>query len=148
MEITVGERVRVKKYEELPPRKKNRGISKICGKEGKVVDKLFSEMLGGDVYRILLDGKTVPSSILFAEDMLDPIEEQEQPTYRYEFEFLDKVVVCRLYEVNGDTETEVAKGHGHIIHEGVYGVAQASSYALKRICDNINGGSLRVFNNK
>jgi hypothetical protein len=54
----------------------------------------------------------------------------------------DNVVIAVLYAVVGDTKTEIARGHGHIMHEGVLGIAQASSYALKRIYMDLNGGSI------
>ena len=53
--------------------------------------------------------------------------------YTYEIEYLGNVVVARFYEVKDDIKTELAIGHGHIMHEGALGVAQAASYALKRI---------------
>ena len=64
---------------------------------------------------------------------------EEVVTYYHEFDYLDNVVVARFYEVKGEEMTEIARGHGHIIHEGALGIAQASSYALKRIYQKING---------
>ena len=32
------------------------------------------------------------------------------------------------------------RGHGHIIHEGAMGIAQASAYALKKIWQKMEGG--------
>ena len=61
-------------------------------------------------------------------------------TYRHEFDYLDNVVVCRFYEVQGKVETEIMRGHGHIIHEGAMGIAQASAYALKKIWQKMEGG--------
>ena len=65
--------------------------------------------------------------------------EENPTTYKYEFEHLENVVVARLYEIKGDVVTEVARGHGHIMHDGVIGVAQAASYALKRIYEAVGG---------
>ena len=62
--------------------------------------------------------------------------------YTYDFEFLDNLVIARLYEVVEDKKWEIARGHGHIIHEGLVGIAQASSYALKKILEAVNNGSL------
>lgn len=71
----------------------------------------------------------------FIEGSFDLIEEEEQAakTYTYEFDYLETVVTARLYEVVGDVKTQIAIGHGHIIHDGALGIAQAASYALKRI---------------
>ena len=59
--------------------------------------------------------------------------------YCHEFEYLDNVVVAIFYEIKGEVKTEIARGHGHIIHEGTIGIAQASSYAVKRIYQKLNG---------
>lgn len=52
------------------------------------------------------------------------------------------MVVAKFIETKGDTETELGRGHGHMIHEGALGIAQASSYALKKIFEKMNGGTL------
>jgi hypothetical protein len=85
------------------------------------------------LYKIHLDGYPKVSSVDFLEDSIDLISELEKKTYRYEIDVLDNVVVAVLYEVGDDYKTEIARGHGHIIHEGEVGVAQAASYALKKI---------------
>lgn len=94
---------------------------------GIVKDK-FRSVKGGNVYFVTLyDG----TEMFFPEDELKFIE--KAVAYTYEIEYLDNVVVARLYEVKDDIKTELAIGHGHIMHEGALGVAQAASYALKRI---------------
>lgn len=139
MEFNIGERVRIKSYDKLPEELKNRGVAKVAGEEGVIVDKLHSEQRGCIVYKIHLEGYERPSKAEFVEGSFDLIKEVE---YVYEFENLENLVVARLYEINCGVKTEVAKGHGHIFHEGVIGIAQASSYALKKIYEKINGGNL------
>ena len=51
----------------------------------------------------------------------------------------DNVVIASLYEMDGDSITPLAKGHGHLIHEGELGIAQAASYACKRLYENLGG---------
>lgn len=41
----------------------------------------------------------------------------------------DDVVVAVISDENGG---EITRGHGHIIHDGILGEAQAASYAIKR----------------
>lgn len=53
--------------------------------------------------------------------------------YYHEITYLDKVVLVVLYEATEDGPVEIARGHGHIIHEGARGITQATSYALKKI---------------
>ena len=140
MELKIGDRVQVREYEEIPENLRTKGAASLCGEVGTVMDKLWSEGNDCYVYRVRFDGFNRISSKMWTAESLELFV--EHPTeYKYEFEMLDNVVVVVLYEVVGDTKKEVARGHGHIIHEGVIGIAQASSYALKRIYMDVNGGS-------
>lgn len=102
---------------------------------GIVKDKLRSTK-GYTVYLVEDEGG---GERFFTEDELKPIE--EAVTYCYELEHHENIVVARFYEVRGDDKTEIARGHGHVIHEGAFGVAQAASYALKRIYMQLGGES-------
>lgn len=57
--------------------------------------------------------------------------------YSWTFEVLDNVVVGAMFETVGNRKTEITRGHGHIIHEGSVGIAQAASYALKKAFENL-----------
>ena len=133
MEFNIGDRVRVCDYNDLPAHMKNHGMARICGCDGEIVDKLWSGAKGCTVYRVLFDCAKSTSSVDFPGETLNLISELDKKNYQYEFDYCDNVVVAILYEVGDDYKTEVARGHGHIIHEGVEGIAQASSYALKMI---------------
>lgn len=147
MEFNIGERVRIKAYDEMPVEARNRRYGVVAGCEGEIVDKLYSEAKGCTVYTIHLDGCDRPSKCVFVDGSFDIIESKDVE-YSYEFEYLENLVVARLYEVNVYGEkTEIAKGHGHLIHDGAYGIAQAASYALKRIAENLGGGSLKSWKN-
>lgn len=136
MDFNIGERVRVNSFEDLPEAMKNRGVARLCGKDGEIVDKLWSGAKSCYIYRIKFDGYSTVSSVDFVGKAIDLISEIDKKAYAYEFDFLDKVVVAYLYEIGEDSKTEIARGHGHIIHEGVIGITQAASYALKKI--NLN----------
>ena len=146
MEFNIGERVKIKTYEEMPEDFRNKGIAKLVGEEGKIIDKIYSEAKGCTLYKIHLDGYDRYSRCDFVEGTFDLVEEGEK-SYHYDFEYLENLVIARLYEIDSANgkKTELAKGHGHIFHDGAYGIAQAASYALKRICDDLNGGSLRTY---
>lgn len=146
MEFNIGERVRIRDYYDMPEAVRNKGIAKVAGLEGEIVDKLYSETKGCFVYKIHLDGYDRPSKGDFMEGMFDLVE-SDKVQYTYEFEYLDNLVVARLYEIDGDTKKFIGKGHGHIFHDGAYGIAQAASYALKRICEELGGGSLKSWKN-
>ena len=45
-------------------------------------------------------------------------------------------VVVSTYRKDG---TIISKGHGHVIHAGDVGIAQAASYATKRMYFNMKG---------
>lgn len=147
MEFKIGERVKIKSYLDIPEEARNKGIAKVTDEEGEIVDKLYSEARGCTVYKIHLDGYDRPSKCEFVEGTFDIVEDVEVE-YTYEFEYLENLVVARLYEINVyGQKKEIAKGHGHIFHDGAYGVAQAASYALKRICEDLGGGSLKAYKN-
>jgi hypothetical protein len=131
--FSIGQKVRVKPYDEIPENVRNKGLSKHAGSVGEIVDVMFSSAKGCYVYRILFDGFSLPSKTDFPEGALWLLAKKEQPTYTYEFTYGDNIVIARLYEVTSDSKTEIGRGHGHIFHDGAVGIAQAASYALKRI---------------
>ena len=135
MDFNIGDRVRIKRYEDISDIGKYWGW--LCGKNGEIVDKLWSGAKGCAIYKIHIDGYDKPSSIDFPETAIDLVQEIEKVSYDYQFEYLDNVVVARLYKVTETSRTEIAKGHGHIIHDGAEGIAQAASYALRKIYFNI-----------
>ena len=56
----------------------------------------------------------IPSKKMWVAEQLEPYAEATT-TYRYEFEYLENLVVARLYEIDeDDNETEIGRGHGHI----------------------------------
>ena len=138
----IGDRVIIKAYEDIPTESRSKGMARLCGKVGVIEDKLFSGHFDGFVYVISLDDYETPSKKLWTEDCFDHYNEPTT-TYSYEFEILNDVVVARFYETKGKIKTEIERGHGHIIHSGAKGIAQASSYALKKIFEKMNGGELR-----
>lgn len=66
-----------------------------------------------------------------AEDLAPPCR------YFHEIRYLENIVLVILYEATEDGNVEIARGHGHIIHEGAAGVAQAASYAMRRIWEHV-----------
>ena len=140
MEFKIGDRVRVRRYEDLPNEIKYRGLGKSAGKNGEIIDVMYSNAKDLYVYKLQFDDSNRPSTTAFPEGSFDLISDLEAAQYTYEFEFLENLVVARLYEIKDGEKTEIAKGHGHVFHNGVFGIAQAASYALKRIASDLNGG--------
>jgi len=131
----IGDRVSVKNYKDIPEEFQSKGIARMCGERGVVEDVFFSEANSSNLYIIKFDNFE-KSTKLWHQDMLNKVE--NRVTYFYEIECLDNIVLARFYETHDDNRVEIAKGHGHIIHEGALGVAQAASYALKRIYYDIS----------
>jgi hypothetical protein len=139
MEFNIGDRVRVRQYDDIPEELRNRGLGKSAGNDGEIVDILRSNAKDTYVYRIHFDECDTPSRTDFVEGTFDLISELEKAQYDYEFEYLENLVVARLYEIKDDSKKLIARGHGHIFHDGVYGIAQAASYALKKIYRFLEG---------
>ena len=135
MEIKIGERITIKSYNDLPQDHKNTGTARICGKSGEVID-ILTKTSGERLYIIHLDGYAIPSKHLWSAECFMAESATE---YKWDFEVLENVVVGIMYEVKGDLKTEIVRGHGHIIHEGALGIAQAASYALKKAYEKLGG---------
>lgn len=110
------------------------------GRIGEITDRMYSEGMKKYYYEVKFLDYGQANSELFEEDDLQKYGDSAE--YVHEIEYLENLVVVRFYEVVDGKKTEIAKGHGHIFHDGAYGVAQAASYALKRISENLGGGSL------
>lgn len=118
-EFNIGDRVYSRPYEE----------------EGVVDDKLFSSSKGEWVYIVSFDDND--SAPHFGDD----IEDVAAKNYRWEvFQADNNVVTAVMYEVVDGVEREIDRKHGHIIHSGEIGVAQAASYAMKKIYIGMNDG--------
>ena len=120
MSYNIGEEVRVKLTDE----------------RGVITDKMFSEAKGIYIYVI----KSHDCDMLFMREgsQLEPYKRAKE--YKVETEIADNVVIGIIYEIDGDLKTEVCRGHGHIIHEGAEGIAQACSYAYKQAFTAIDSG--------
>ena len=119
-EYEIGERVKV--------------LSTITGAPfyATVADRLYSNATREWMYRIKYDGSDTVSAGLYGHDELEKAEDEVKWTY--DITLQQNVVVAVLSEQIGDSEPQViARGHGHIIHDGAMGFAQAAAYALKRI---------------
>ena len=129
-EFKIGDRVRVKDYHDIPEEIQSRGFARMCGEIGTIEDVFYSEAKQCNLYVIQFDNYT-NSTKLWRAELLEEVN--ENVSYGYEFDFCDNVIVAILSEFREESKTEIARGHGHIIHEGAIGIAQAASYALKRI---------------
>lgn len=106
------------------------------GIDGRITDKLYSEAKAQFVYVI----KPSDGGRSFTRDgdeiELTPVDVE----YVIESEVLENLVLVVIYEVRGETKSEVCRGHGHVFHEGSAGIAQALSYASKKAFLAIDDG--------
>ena len=108
-------------------------------KQGIIEDKLYSNKLDDWMYTVQFDDIGVPYTTPLLGDDLEAVIDAK--TYRWEvFQAGTNVVTAVMYEVIGDVEREVDRKHGHIVHNGAIGFAQAASYAMKKIYIGMNGG--------
>lgn len=103
---------------------------------GVITDRMYSEAKCRFVYVIKPHGGG--RSIVRSENEIEPFNGEVE--YRIAMEIADNVVICIIYEIRNGIETEVCRGHGHIIHDGAEGIAQACAYASKRALFAIDSG--------
>jgi hypothetical protein len=116
----------------------DRVMSNLYGKTGVINDKLYSNKLDDWMYTIKFDDNNVPYPKPLLGRDLERIDDNKE--YRFEIFQAENVMVAVMYEIDGDTERELSRYHGHIMHEGLLGVVQAASYAMKKLYTNFNGG--------
>lgn len=132
--MKIGDKVKIKDFEQLPERLQDIKHKGLAGKEAEILDSLDSEAQGCRLYRVRLTGAgTIPAALL-PEEALEPADDA---VYSHVIEYLDNLVLVRFYEIKGDQTREIGRGHGHIIHAGALGIAQATSYAMRRVYEQI-----------
>lgn len=149
-EFSIGDVVKIRDYDSIPQDKKTKTAngdpslitprkSALCGKTVEIVDRLYSEQFGSYIYRVKEKDADRPSRSEFTEDFLEPID----TTAAYTCEVVDggNVIIVYIYEERNGERKQIAKGHGHVIHEGALGFAQALSYAMKRAYKRLQGES-------
>ena len=109
MEFNIGDRVQVREYAEMPDYCRNKGVAKLHGLVGPIVDKLTSEASNGFLYRVQFDNSPRPSTAMFTDEQLHILLPINLDEYSFKFEILDNVVVARFF----DGETELGRGHGY-----------------------------------
>ena len=109
---------------------------KATGEGGTVTDRMYSEARSTAMY--IVKPEDGGRSFMRREDelALPPIER----VWSIETEVAEGVVIGVIYEVIDGQKFEICRGHGHIIHEGAEGIAQACSYAYKKALERIDTG--------
>jgi hypothetical protein len=140
-EFNIGDVVIVKDYLDVPEDLRTNGMARLSGERGTIMDKLYSGANDCYVYTIQFDSFAEISKKHWRAEHLDKYVEKKV-SYRLDMDVADNVVIAILIEQSEDgSETEIARNHAHIIHEGVFGIVQALSYATKKIYERMGGFS-------
>lgn len=100
------------------------------------IEEVFDRSSGPNAYCVMMEDTL--SHCLFFEHELKLCAKEFSMDIR--IDIANNVVIASLYEVDGNNARPVAKGNGHLIHEGVIGIAQAASYACLQLYRSLNGG--------
>lgn len=103
---------------------------------GKVTDIMYSSIRDQYTYEVTND-ESAPE--LFSEDELKLVPEKKDYSMEVKIDIANNVVIATLYESVGGEQKPLHKGHGHLIHEGELGIAQAASYACNRLWKKVAG---------
>ena len=103
---------------------------------GVITDKMYSEAKSKFLY--VIKPNDGGRSVIRKEDEI--AEFHKKVEYRVETQIADNVVIGIIYEIRDGYEVEVCRGHGHIIHDGAEGIAQACAYAYKKAFAHIDSG--------
>lgn len=57
--------------------------------------------------------------------------------YYHEITYMDDIVLVVLYEATEDGAVELTRRYGQILHEGAKGIAQATSYAMRGVWEQV-----------
>lgn len=108
------------------------------GDFGIIADIMFSNKHKCNLYNIDHE-KGYPYGTFVADDLeAAPIEKEYSVDIK--IDIAQNVVIAILYEECDDNIRKILRrGHGHIIHDGELGVAQAASYACRRLYESIAG---------
>ena len=104
---------------------------------GVVSDILVRSKTSSVLYEVIADGRDEPSNCLLKEEDLELVGKEY--SMQIQIDIAQNVVIASLFEVEAPNMRPIAKGHGHIIHEGANGIAQAASYACKKLYENLDG---------
>lgn len=73
---------------------------------------------------------------LYAEDQLEPAPVPID--YSFDARISGNVAVITMTATQGENSWVYARGHAHILHDGEVGLAQAVSYAARRMFESLD----------
>lgn len=100
---------------------------------GTIRDIWKNIALGSTVYSVSTEDE---GSCLYYEYQLEPAP--LSVTYRFDIHLEDNVAVVAMIATQGEKSWCHARGHAHILYGGEIGIAQAVSYAAKRMFEALD----------
>ena len=100
---------------------------------GKVSDVMYSPSKDAYTYEVTNDQTAAE---LFSEDELKPAKVLVD--YSFDAHVEGNVAVVTMVASQGEKSWVCARGHAHILHDGEVGVAQAVSFAAKRMFESLD----------
>ena len=105
---------------------------------GIITDIMFSARLKCNLYKVNIEEDDGYGT--FVSDDLELAPTVKDYSVDIKINIAQNVVIATLYEECGDKIRKILRrGHGHIIHDGELGIAQAASYACRRLYESIAG---------
>ena len=131
--LNTKEKIKLASYEKMPKEYKQTGIGRFCGKTGYISKKYYCVSEKMYYYTVILDGHKTPLPFMLTEDAFE-----NSNTIPYVFEVIleDNLSIVRMKDTSNNI---IAENHGHIFGgNSPVRVAQATSYALKRLFESLD----------
>lgn len=111
---------------------------------GIITDIMFSYKHKQNIYEVFsddVDGDVFLGTYIACD--LEPAPKPRDFSMDIKIDIAQNIVIATLYENLGDLGNKpLRKGHGHIIHDGELGIAQAASYACRRLYESLGGNCI------
>lgn len=104
---------------------------------GIIADIMFSTKHKCNIYEICFENDGCYGT--FIADDLKPAPPAKEYSMEVRIDIAQNVVIVTLFESVGEMKKPLRRGHGHILHDGELGIAQAASYACRRLYESLGG---------
>lgn len=105
---------------------------------GIITDIMFSYRYKENMYEVSTEDDKVLTGTFVASD-LEPAPKPRDFSMDIKIDIAHNIVIATLYEDYDTIKKPLRRGHGHIIHDGELGIAQAASYACRRLYESLGG---------
>lgn len=107
---------------------------------GVITDIMFSYKHKQNIYEVFSDDVDTDVFLgTFIASDLEPAPKPRDFSMDIKIDITQNIVIATLYEEFDAIKKPLRRGHGHIIHDGELGIAQAASYACRRLYESLGG---------